>query len=76
MALLLVAHLADALKQRNIDVADSEPYWLEPEQYHERDGGVEFLPGMAGDLMAYIGTNNLRPLGVVIVEEMATITST
>jgi hypothetical protein len=69
VAVLLVRNLSEALRQRRIEVAESEPYWLRPEQYNERDGGVELLPAMADDLMAYARRNDLRPMGVVILNE-------
>lgn len=48
VGILLMRHLLEAVRERRIDVADSEPYWLSPEQYRERDdGGMEFLPSEA-----------------------------
>jgi hypothetical protein len=69
VAVLLVRDLPKAMLQRSIAAADTEPYWLSPEQYKERDGGVEFLPAMAGDMLAYAKRNHLRPLGIVVVKE-------
>jgi len=69
VAILLVAHLAEALRQRDVQAAQSEPYWLTPDQYCQHDGGVEVIPAMVGDLIDYASGNNLRPLGVVIVGE-------
>jgi hypothetical protein len=69
VAILLVGNLCEALQQRSIETADSEPYWLRPEQYSERDGGVELLPAMADDLIDYAKRNDLHPLGIVIMNE-------
>jgi hypothetical protein len=69
VAILLVRHLSKALRRRRIEAVDSEPFWLTPEQYEERDGGIQLLPEMAGDMIAYSQRNHLRPLGVVVVNE-------
>ena len=47
VAVLLVRHLFEALRQRRIEVSDSEPHWLTPWQYRERGGGIELVPGNA-----------------------------
>lgn len=31
VGILLMRHLQEAVRQRRVDVADSEPYWLAPE---------------------------------------------
>ena len=69
VAILLIRHLSKALLRRRIQDVDSEPYWLGPGQYIERDGGVELFPAEADDMMAYAKHNHLRPLGVVVVNE-------
>jgi hypothetical protein len=69
VAVLLVRHLSKALLRRRIQDVDSEPYWLGPDQYIERDGGVQLLPDKAGDMIGYAERNHLRPLGVFIVVE-------
>jgi hypothetical protein len=69
VAVLLVRHLFEALRQRRIEVADSEPHWLTPWQYRERGGGIELLPGNAGSLMGYAREQSFLPLGVVTVDE-------
>ncbi|MGD0972786.1 MAG: hypothetical protein ABR866_01775 [Candidatus Korobacteraceae bacterium] len=69
VAILLVKNLAEALQQRCIRTAENEPYWLTPNQYREHDGGVDFIPEKAGDLVAYADSKNLYPLGLVIVRE-------
>jgi len=68
VAVLLVGHLLEALRQRRIEVADSEPHWLASSQYRHRDGGIELLPANAGDLMAYASERSFLPLGLVIVD--------
>lgn len=42
IAILLVKNLAAALETRSVEAADSNQYWLRPDQFRERDGGVEF----------------------------------
>ena len=59
---LLVGKLPEALGERRIEVADSEPYWPRSDQYNEHDGGAEPLPSMAPELMAYCKEKRLRPL--------------
>jgi hypothetical protein len=68
-AVLLVRHLFEALGQRRIEIADSEPHWLAPSQYCRRGGGVELLPANATDLMTYASERSFLPLGIVIVNE-------
>src|SRR5947209_166021 len=65
----MVSNLPEALRQRSIQAAASEPYWLRPDQYHERGGGVELLPGLGGDMIAYCKQEDLHPLGIVILHE-------
>ena len=69
VAVLLVKNLTEALRLRQVEAADSEPYWLGPGQFRERGAGVELLPAMAGDLMAYARQNELHPLGIVVLHE-------
>lgn len=69
VAVLLIRHLSKTLLRRRIQDVDSEPYWLGPDQYFERDGGVQLLPDKAADMIGYAESNHLRPLGVVIVNE-------
>ena len=69
VAVLLVRHLCKAMLRRSIGAAETEPYWLTSEQYQQRDGGIELLPAMAGDMVAYAARNHLRPLGVVVVND-------
>jgi hypothetical protein len=69
VAVLLIRNLSEALRQRSIEAAGSEPYWLRPGQYQEHDGGVAVIPAMASDLIAYATSNHLRLLGLVIVNE-------
>ena len=69
VAVLLVRELSKALLRRRIQDVDSEPYWLNPEQYLERDGGVQLLSDKVSDMVNYAKCNKLRPLGVVAVAE-------
>jgi hypothetical protein len=48
--MLLVKHLARALRLRCIDAAKSEPHWLRPEQYHEDDGQITLVPHQVSEL--------------------------
>lgn len=68
VAILLFGNLSEALRQRSTRAATSKPYWVEPGQFHEFDGGVELIPAMAGDVLTYANRNDLRPLGFVIVK--------
>jgi hypothetical protein len=70
VAVLLVRSITGALLRRRIDAVDSEPYWLSPEQYEERDGGVQVIPGRTGDMIEYAKRNQLHPLGIVMVNEV------
>lgn len=70
VAVLLVGNLPEALRDRRVRTAHSEPYWLESEQYIEcGDGGVQFFPSKASELMIYAREHDLCPLGIVIVNE-------
>jgi hypothetical protein len=69
VAVLLIRDLSKALLRRRIQDVESEPYWLGPDQYFERDGGVQLLPDKADDMIDYSQRNHLRPLGTVIIEE-------
>jgi hypothetical protein len=69
VAALLIGNLSEALRRQCIEAADSEPYWLHPDQYNERDGGVELLPARAREMMAYCKGKNMCPLGIVILTE-------
>lgn len=69
VAVLLIGNLSEALRQRSIEVADSQPYWLRPDQYDEHDGGVKFDPVTAPDMMAYCRERNMYPLGLVTLAE-------
>ena len=69
VAVLLVRNLSQALRERRIEAADSEPFWLSPEQYAEQGGGMQFFPSKATDLMHYARENNFRPLGIMILAE-------
>lgn len=68
VGILLMRNLPQAVRQRKIEVADSEPYWLSPEQYRERhDGGMEFLPSEAREFMAYVSERSFQPVGLVVL---------
>ena len=67
VAILLVKNLPEALRQRDIRAAQSDPYWLKPNQFCERDGGIEVIPAVVDDLIAYAGCHNLFALGSIIV---------
>ena len=69
VAVLLIGNLTEALRRRSVETANSEPYWLRPDQYRERDGGVEFLPATAPELVAYCRQNNMYPLGLVTLAQ-------
>jgi hypothetical protein len=70
VAVLLMRHLLEAVRQRRIEVADSAPYWLTGEQYRERDDGtVELLPSEAPDLVTYARLQSFRPVGMVLVSD-------
>ena len=69
VAVLLVRNLSDALRERRIDIADSELHWLIPGQCEEADGGIQLFPSRAPKLMQYARRNNFRPLGIVILAE-------
>ena len=70
VGILLMRHLLEAVRQQRIDVADSEPYWLTPEQYRERDdGGIEFLPSEARGFMAYVREQGFQPVGIVVLDD-------
>lgn len=69
VAVLLVGNFSEALRQRRVRLANSEPYWLTSEQYAERDGGVYLLPAQAPELVDYARKNSMRPLGVIVVAE-------
>jgi hypothetical protein len=49
------------LMWRRIEAADTEPYWLTSDQYHEHDGGFQLLPAMAGDMI--ISAQSFAPSG-------------
>ena len=70
VGILLMRHLLEAVRQRRVEVADSEPYWLAPEQYREHgDGGMEFLPSEAREFMAYVREQSFCPVGIVVLDE-------
>jgi hypothetical protein len=70
VGVLLMRHLTEAVRQRKIDVADSEAHWLSSDQYRERDDGtVELLPSEAPDLVTYARLQSFRPVGMVIVSD-------
>jgi hypothetical protein len=69
VAVLLVRNLYQALQERCIETADSEPFWLSPEQYAEQDGGIQFFPSQAADLIRYAQEHNFRPLGIMVLAE-------
>ena len=63
-------HLLEAVRQRKIDVADSEPQWLTGEQYRERDDGImELLPSETPELMTHAREQSFRPVGMVVVSD-------
>jgi hypothetical protein len=63
-------HLLEAVRQRKIDMADSEPHWLTSEQYHEhQDGTLELLPSEAPELMAHAREQRFRPVGMVVLDD-------
>ena len=69
IAILMVKNLAVALTERNIEAAESNLHWLRPDQYRERDGGVEFARETFGEVIDFAEKNTLFPLGFVIVYE-------
>ncbi|MGA9508702.1 MAG: hypothetical protein WBV55_08675 [Candidatus Sulfotelmatobacter sp.] len=68
VAVLLVRKLSDALRERRIEMADSELHWLTPGQCEESDGGIQLFPSRSLGLMQYAQENNFRPLGIVVLE--------
>ncbi|SRR5258706_14546832 len=67
---LMMRHLLEAVRQRRVDVADSEAHWLTSEQYHEReDGGIELIPARAHELMTYAQDQSFQPVGMVVLED-------
>lgn len=69
IAILMVKNLAVALTERNIEAAESDLYWLRPDQFRERDGGVEFARETFGEIIDFAEKNGLFPLGFVITYE-------
>jgi hypothetical protein len=69
VGVVLMTNLADALRHDELVTANSELYWFGEDQYVEHAGGVRLLPGNSGRLTANAKTNDLHPLGVVIVDE-------
>ena len=69
IAILMVKNLAAALEARSVEVAESDLHWLRPDQFKERDGGVEFARETFGEVIAHAEKNGLFPLGFVIVYE-------
>lgn len=67
VAALLVRHVRRALLTRQIGAADSQPYWLTPEQHVEHAGEVQLIPTKIGDVISYAEQNHMKILGVVIV---------
>ncbi|HEX6503459.1 MAG TPA: hypothetical protein VF011_09430 [Terriglobales bacterium] len=58
------------MRQRRIEVADSEPRWLTAEQYRECvDGGIELLPWNARELMSYARQQSLRLVGMIVIND-------
>ncbi|HKV79959.1 MAG TPA: hypothetical protein VJP02_17555 [Candidatus Sulfotelmatobacter sp.] len=67
---LLMRNLAEAIRQRRIDLGDSEPRWLESEKCRElEDGRIEFSPSKAPELMAYAEAQGFRPVGLVVMDD-------
>ena len=63
-------HLLEAVRQRKIDMVDSEPHWLSSDQYRERpDGGYELLPFKADELMTYAQVRSFQPVGIVVLDD-------
>lgn len=70
VGVLLMRHLLEAVRQRRVDFADSEPYWVTSEQYRElEDGRIEFSPSRAPDLMAHARQQSFRPVGLVVIDD-------
>jgi hypothetical protein len=69
VAVLLVRNLSQALQERRIETADSELFWLSPEQYMKENRGIQFFPSHAIDLMRYARENSFRPLGIAMLAE-------
>jgi hypothetical protein len=69
VAVLLVRNLSDALRERRIEMADSELHWLIPGQCEESGGDVQLFPFRSLELMQYAQENNFRPLGVVVLAD-------
>ena len=69
VGVLLVGKLAEAIRSRSIETADSEPYWLNSNDYEECGDGVQLFPGRADNLSQYARERDLRPLGMVIFAE-------
>ena len=66
IAIIPVGNFAAALEKRSVEAAESDLHWLRPDQYRERDGGVEFARETFGEV-AYAEQNGLFPSGFVIV---------
>ena len=67
IAIILVGNFAAALEAGSVEAAESDLHWLRPDQYRERDGGVEFARETFGEVISYAEQNGLFPLGFVIV---------
>ena len=70
VGVLLMRHLHEAVRQRRIEVADSEPRWLSAEQYREcDDGGIELLPWSAPELMIYAREQSFQVVGIIVIND-------
>jgi len=70
VGILLMRHLLEAVRQRKVEIADSEPHWLTSEQYRELDDGrIEFRPTSAPDLTTYAREQSFRPVGMVVLDD-------
>lgn len=70
VGILLMRHFLEAVRQRRIDVADSEPHWLTSDQYRElEDGRIELFPSSAPELMAHARLQSFRPVGLVVLDD-------
>ena len=70
VAVLLMRHLLEAVRQGRVEVADSEPYWLTSQQYRERqDGTIELLPSETPELITHAREQSFRPVGIVVLDD-------
>ena len=75
VAILLAKYLSRAVLGRCIEAAETEPYWLRPDQYHECDGGVQLQPELAGDLIAHAERNHFLLCALASEQTGASITT-